>query len=81
MDRNKENVTNNPKDVLKNLFIEAEKEGGLQYIFTLLRVTGITCCKDPLIKLESVLKKQEFSSSNHTSTGRKVKQLMASLHR
>jgi len=49
------------QDVLKTLFIEAEKNGGLEYIFTLLRVTGITCSKDPLIELEPILNDQELT--------------------
>ena len=49
------------QDVLKKLFMEAEKNGGLEYIFTLLRVTGITRSKDPLIELESILKDHELT--------------------
>lgn len=44
------------QDVLKTLLMVAEKNGGLEYIFTLLRLTGITRSKDPLIELESILK-------------------------
>jgi len=54
-------VASDFQDVLKTLFMEAEKNGGLQYIFTLLRVTGITRSKDPLIELESILKDQELT--------------------
>lgn len=53
----------NPKDILTALFIEAEKKAGLEYIFTLLRVTGVTCCIDPLIDLELIMKEKEFPNS------------------
>ncbi len=49
------------QDVLKTLFGEAEKNGGLDYIFTLLRVTGITRSKDALIELESALSDQDLA--------------------
>ena len=37
------------------------QNGGLEYIFTLLRVTGTTRPKEPLIELESILKDQELT--------------------
>lgn len=41
---------------LERLFSAAEKSGGLEYIFTLVRVEGITCGKrDALIELRSFL--------------------------
>ena len=53
---------------LEALFSEAERNGGLQYIFTLLRVTGITRSRDPLIELESILQAKERTFPKEDST-------------
>ena len=38
MSKNQSNV----KEILKELFTQAQLKGGIHYIYTLLRVTGIT---------------------------------------
>ena len=46
----------NTKNLFKSLFSEAEKQGSLHYIFTLLRVEGYNCKNpDPLIELNTIL--------------------------
>lgn len=59
MQDNKKNIAENSKYVMEVLFKEAEQKGGLEYIYTILRVTGITKRKDPLIELEEILKANE----------------------
>lgn len=54
------------KACLQKLFREARSKGGLQYIFTLVRVEGLTGTADPLLALRSVL--AGFASSDHQAT-------------
>ncbi len=57
------------QDVLKRLFAAAEESGGLDYIFTLLRVTGLSRSKDPLSELEAILndEKAQFPPKDPTA--------------
>ncbi len=50
---------------LKKIFESAEKEGGLEYIFTLLRVEGITCHLDPIIQLKASIDALDSTSLNN----------------
>ena len=50
------------KKILKELFIQAQLKSGIQYIYTLLRVTGITKQLDPLLKIKAIIK--ELNHSN-----------------
>lgn len=51
------NNQNDTKEILKNLFVQAKEKGGINYIYTLLRVTGITSEIDPLIQIKNILDK------------------------
>jgi len=55
MGKKRKSNTSNLFNVLKGLFIDAETHGGIEYIFTLVRVAGITRGKDPIIELSSML--------------------------
>lgn len=58
MSKNQSNV----KEILKELFTQAQLKGGIDYIYTLLRVTGITKELDPLLKIKAIMK--ELNHSN-----------------
>lgn len=46
--------------ILKELFDEAKSNGGLEYIYTLVRVDGIKCnTPDPILVLQSLLKNHD----------------------
>ncbi|PKP62161.1 hypothetical protein CVT91_00385 [Candidatus Atribacteria bacterium HGW-Atribacteria-1] len=49
MPKNQSNV----KEILKELFTQAQLKGGIHYIYTLLRVTGMTWELDPLLKIKA----------------------------
>ncbi len=57
MPKNQSNV----KEILKKLFTQAQLKGGIHYIYTLLRVTGMTWELDPLLKIKATIK--EINSS------------------
>jgi len=44
------------KKILKELFIQAQQKGGINYIFTLLRVTSIIKELDPILKIKATIK-------------------------
>ncbi|HBG25473.1 MAG: hypothetical protein A2Y10_01540 [Planctomycetes bacterium GWF2_41_51] len=64
MEEKNENIIGMPEDAIKSLFSNAEKTGGLEYIFTLLRVTGLTSCKDPLLALDLIIRERKYLSSD-----------------
>lgn len=43
--------------MLENLFKQAQEKGGINYIYTLLRVTGITRELDPLLQIKNSIKR------------------------
>ena len=45
--------------ILEKLFEDAERQGGIEYIYTLVRVTGLECKRDPLIELSSLIANSE----------------------
>lgn len=56
------------KETIASLFEEAKNNGGIQYLFTILRVTGLTRQTDPLIKLRQEM--NEFNEgAENTSEG------------
>jgi len=55
-----QDIRDNIKKILTNLFNQAETQGGLEYIFTLVRVDGLTSnIIDPVIELHSKLNKYD----------------------
>lgn len=46
--------------LIKDLFSSAKSEGGIDYIYTLVRVTGIESGLDPLVELQENL--QDFAA-------------------
>ena len=51
----------NVKEILKELFMQAQLKGGIHYIYTLLRVTGISKELDPLLKIKATIKEINHS--------------------
>jgi len=72
MPKNQSNV----KEILKELFIQAQLKGGIHYIYTLLRVTGITKELDPLLKIKATIKEINHSCINDSDFLDKYKEIM-----
>jgi hypothetical protein len=66
----------NAKKILKELFIQAQLKGGIQYIYTLLRVTGITKQLDPLLKIKAIIKELNHSNISDDDFLDKYKAIM-----
>lgn len=66
----------NIKEILKELFIQAQQKGGINYIFTLLRVTGITKELDPLLKIKAIIKELNHSNISDSDFLDKYKVIM-----
>jgi hypothetical protein len=66
----------NAKKILKELFIQAQLKGGIQYIYTLLRVTGITNQLDPLLKIKAIIKELNHSNISDDDFLDKYKAIM-----
>lgn len=45
------------KEILESLFKRAQEKGGINYIYTLLRLTGITHESDPLLQISESIKR------------------------
>ena len=72
MPKNKSNVNK----ILEELFIQAQQKGGTQYIYTLLRVTGITKQLDPLLKIKAIIKELNYPSISDSDFLDKYKAIM-----
>jgi len=66
----------NVKEILKELFIQAQLKGGIDYIYTLLRVTGITKELDPLLKIKATIKEINHSCASDDDFLNKYKAIM-----
>lgn len=66
----------NIKEILKELFIQAQQKGGINYISTLLRVTGITKELDPLLKIKTIIKEINYSCVSDSEFLDKYKVIM-----
>ena len=51
------NSTSNVREILESLFKQAQEKGSINYIYTLLRLTGITHELDPLLQVSESIKK------------------------
>lgn len=56
------------EDIIEDLFVDAHKQDGLDYLFTLLRVTGLPFKKpDLLLQLRLRLQQESRPSANELS--------------
>jgi len=64
------------KEILKELFMQAQLKGGIHYIFTLLRVTSITTELDSLLKIKATIKELNHSCVSDSDFLDKYKAIM-----
>jgi hypothetical protein len=71
-------VTQNLADAFARLFLEARKRGGLDYMFTLVRVSGISSEPDPLLGLaEKVGSEGPYSWDWYCSLLREIEEALS----
>lgn len=66
------------KKILQFLFEKAREKGSIEYIYTLLRVTGITREKDPLIRIKDTIKEIDESKNDDIAFVNKFKLILQS---
>jgi len=64
------------KEILKKLFTQAQLKGGIHYIYTLIRVTGMTWELDPLLKIKDTIKEIDSSCFSDGDFIEKYKAIM-----
>jgi len=70
------NSTSNAREILENLFKQAQEKGSINYIYTLLRVTGITRGPDPLTLVRDTLKGMNIDNGINTEFINKCKSIL-----
>lgn len=64
-----QNIKKRAEEIFTALFNQAETQSGLEYIFTLVRVTGITCnIQDPFLALRSKMKRYNLKIKRKDNT-------------
>ncbi len=62
--------------ILEDVFKQAQSKGSINYIYTLLRVTGITRRTDPLIQIEHIIEDLDKNKDNDAEFVKKYKSLL-----